>query len=125
MTKGEIYRMERDKGLKYREIAEKYGVSKQMVAFFCGKYQPTRFTPYDEKRCRYVNLRNWLNKEKLTQAELIRRLGYEVLKPTRNRIWNILSGRLELRKSEIDKFIALTGLTYEQLFAEDEKGGAE
>jgi hypothetical protein len=33
-----------------------------------------------------------------------------------------LSGRLEIRKHEIDKFIALTGLTYEQLFAEDEKG---
>lgn len=125
MTKGEIYRAERDKGLKYREIAEKYGVSKQAVAQFCGKYQPARFIPYGEKGCRYVNLRNWLNKEKLTQAELIRRLGYEVLKPTRERIWNILSGKLELRKSEIDKLIALTGLTYEQLFAEDEKGGAE
>jgi len=36
-----------------------------------------------------------------------------------------LSGRIELRKCDIDKFIVLTGLTYEQLFAEDEEGGAE
>jgi transposase len=122
MTKGEIYRMERDKGLKYREIAEKYGVSRQAVAQHCGKYQPARFVTYDEKDCRYANLRKWLNNQKLTRWELLRRLGYKPLTNNYHRLLQILSGRLEIRKHEIDKFIALTGLTYEQLFAEDEKG---
>jgi len=125
MTKGEIYRMEREKGLKYREIAEKYGVSKQAVAQHCGKYHPARFIPYDEKGCRYVNLRKWLNNEKLTRNELLRRLGLECLHNNYLRLLDILSGRIELRKCDIDKFIVLTGLTYEQLFAEDEEGGAE
>ena len=125
MTKSEIYRMERDKGLKYREIAEKYGVSRQWVASACGKWQPSRFTPYDEKACRYENLRKWLNNEKLTRNELLRRLGLECHNKNYKRLLTILSGRCDFRKREIDKLIALTGLTYEQLFAEDEKGGAE
>lgn len=125
MTKGEIYRIERDKGLKYREIAEKYGVSKQAVAQLCGKHQPTGFTFFTEKHCSFVNLRKWLNSQRLTTAELLRRLGLVPHQYNYTRLYDTLSGRRELKKSEIDKFIALTGLTYEQLFAEDVKGGAE
>jgi transcriptional regulator with XRE-family HTH domain len=117
--------MERENGLTYEEIGKKYGVSRQRVAQCCGKFQPTRFTFVTEKGCSFVNLRKWLNSQKMTTAELLKRLGLEAHKYNYQRLYCTLSGRRELKKSEIDKLIALTGLTYEQLFAEDEKGGAE
>ena len=73
-----IYRAERENGLKYREIAEKYGVTVQRVAQACGKFNPYRFAFVTEKGCIYAGLRNWMNENKVSNNELCRRLGLEV-----------------------------------------------
>lgn len=43
MKKYELYRTERDKGLTYQQIADKYGVSKQNVAQACQGKQKKAF----------------------------------------------------------------------------------
>lgn len=116
MKKCEIYRMEREKGLTYREIAAKYGVSYQMIAQACGKFQPARFRYINEKACPFVNLREWLNFYKITRSELIRRLGMEVMECNRLRVNSYLSGKVDPPKWFIDKMIEITGLPYSMLF---------
>lgn len=116
MKKAEIYRMERENGLSYQQIADKYGVSKQAVHQVCSKYTPARFRYWTQKMCIYVNLRNWLNDNKITKSELIRRLGYETLQETYARVGRYLRGGIYPPKRTIDKFIEVTGLTYEELW---------
>jgi transcriptional regulator with XRE-family HTH domain len=121
MGKYELYRQEREKGLTYREIAEKYGVSYQAVAQACGKSQPNRFRFWTKDMCIYPNVRKWLNENKITYRELQRRLGWETCSANYIYIGNWLRGENYPRKQIIDKLLSATGLTYEQFFDTKEK----
>lgn len=114
--RSDLYRTEREKGMTYREIAEKHGVSYQCVAHACGKYNPERFQYHKEEAVVFPNLRKWMNDNKISNAELLRRLGY---KTYGNAYFSwlryILNGRNEMKKSTIDKLLAITGMTYEEL----------
>ena len=121
MKKYELYRQEREKGLTYREIAEKYGVSYQAVAQACGKSQPIRFRFWTKDMCIYPNVRKWLNENKITYRELFRRLGWETCGKNYTYLGNWLRGENYPRKQIIDKFLSVTGLTYEQFFDTKEK----
>lgn len=112
------YRAEREKGLTYRTIAEKYGVSYQSVAQACGKGNPHLFRYHTAKSVIYPNLRKWLNDNKISKQELLRRAGLEVLSENDKRLSDILSGRTEPRKTTIDRLIKATGMSYEKLFEE-------
>lgn len=116
MKKYELYRAERDRGLTYQQIADKYGVSRQNIHLACRNYNPLRFHPFDEKRCVYSNLRKWLNANKISANELMAKLGYEAAGRTSDWLRNVLKGKCDIKKNVIDKLIMLTGLTYEQLF---------
>lgn len=120
MKKYAMYRAERENGLTYQQIADKYGVSKQNVQQACGKYQPKRFRYFNEKHCIYVNFRKWLNDNNITCSELIRRIGWEPVYENHKKIRKILCGMAFPRKPLIDKLIEITGLPYEQLFALEE-----
>ena len=121
MKKADIYRMEREKGLTYRQIAEKYGVTHQAVSQACGRGDPRYHRFITEKNCIYKNLRKWMNENAVSFAELLRRLGLESASGNMARLHTQLRGKVELRKSTIDKLIAVTGMRYEVLFKEDEK----
>lgn len=124
MKKYDIYREERAKGLSYKEIADKYGVSKQNVAIACGKSQKWNFRYWTATGCIYPNVRKWLNENQITTRELIHRLGIDYHNTTCARIRSYLIGHCYPPKMIIDKFLSVTGLTYEEFF-ETEKGGAE
>lgn len=118
MSKGafKLYRAERDKGLTYQEIADKYGVSKSNVQKACAEFNPSYFKFHKEKTIIYPTLRKWMNDKKISISELVRRLGYECCARTRCSIARVLSGVGNPRKELIDKLIAVTGMTYEELF---------
>ena len=114
---------DREAGMKYREIAEKHGVSYQYVATICGKYNPLRFHFITETGCVYPNLREWMNKNKVSKSEFLRRMSLEVCVANLRRLGGVMSGNQDPRKKYIDAMIGATGMTYETLFALEEDGG--
>ena len=116
MKRFELYRAEREKGLTYRQIAAKYGVSHQVIGQACGKTNPLRFRYWGEKACVYPNVRAWLNDNKVSKSELIRRMGLETCPNTMAAIGANLNGRTFPQKHKIDMLLAVTGLSYEEFF---------
>jgi transcriptional regulator with XRE-family HTH domain len=121
MNKKEEMRAMRSQGMVYREIAEKFGVSRQYVAAVCGGRDPACFRPIGSS-CVYENLRNWMNDHKVSRNEFVRRMGLE--KHTRNcaRFNCIMRGELQPRKDYIDRMLDVTGMPYEKLFYKPEVG---
>jgi predicted DNA-binding protein YlxM (UPF0122 family) len=117
--KADIYMAEREAGLTYREIAEKYGVSYQCVAQSCARCGGY-FKPYTKDEVVYPNLRKWLNDNKVSRREFVRKMGKLPHPETQSRISDHFRGKKYPHKKTIDKYIEVTGLTYEQLFAEED-----
>jgi len=106
----------RDEGLTYDEISRRFGISKQRVHQIIGKSNTSLFRPITPKMCVYDGIRLWMNKNKISTAELVRRIygrtGGEAYEMTRRR----LTGINELTKTYIDKILSITNLTYEEAF---------
>lgn len=121
MTKKEQMMAMREQGLKHREIAAAFGVSRQYVAFVCGKCDPAYFVPIGDE-CVYPNLRKWMNKNKVSRSEFLRRMGITTGADNQERLNKTIRGEFQPRKKYIDKMLQVTGLKYETLFAEVEDG---
>lgn len=106
----------RSKGMKYREIAKLYGVSFQAVAQACAKYGPEHFVPFTEEKLVYANWRNWMNENKITMREFMRRLGLSSTGNSLDAVRGYMRGDHYPAKQTIDKILEVTGLTYEQLW---------
>ena len=122
MKKYEIYRAERKKGLSYQEIADKYGVTRQNVGLACSVCQPFKFVRVSEKGCIYPNFRKWMNENQITPKELLHRMGLVYHSANLQRLRKYLTGSEGTPKRVIDKFIKITGLSYETLFETDTRG---
>lgn len=118
----DIIKMRRE-GLSLRTIGDKHRVSLTTVCKVCNKYAPelvrkshirnvTASKMYRE--CRYRGLVDWMIKNDTTAYELGRRAGVG----DGMTIYNMLTGRSDLRKRSIDKVLKHTGLTYEEAFRE-------
>lgn len=118
--KTDLYIEGRKKGMTYQEIAAKYGVSYQAVAQAAGRHSPGHFRVFTTKSCIYIGLRNWLNDNKVSRAELMRRMNVSIGGKTTDRIGRILRGDTYPNKNDIDLLLKVTGMTYEELFAEEE-----
>ena len=118
--KADLYRAEREKGMTYAEIAKKYGVSRQAVQFACCKSDDSKFRGWTEERCIYPNLRKWLNDNRVSLFEFIRRMDLVPCYKTSGRFGCYFKGRCYPRKDVIDKMLEVTGLTYEQLWEVDD-----
>jgi len=118
--KYDAYRSDRENGMTYREIAEKHGVSRQYVAQVLGKQSVPLFR-YNTS-CVYPVIRKWMNENQVTIAEIVRRMDLLPIAENYIRYRDILCGKTEPKKSFIDFMIRLTGLTYEELFREEDNG---
>ena len=114
------YATDRRNGKTYQQIADENGVSKQAVQNLMQNHGYTGFKFFGKKHCIYPNLRKWLNDTKTSRKALAGLLG---LAPTANinLISGYLTGKFYPAKPRIDRLIEITGLTYEQLFSEEEK----
>ena len=110
------YLADRLSGMTCREIAEKHGVSVQAVYQATSKYKETQFKEVTPEQCIYPNVRDWMNKNKVSRNELIRRMGMATLPGTSNALGRHLKGTKYPLKQTIDKLLKVTGLTYEQFF---------
>ena len=103
-------------GIRHSEISRIVGVSRQRVSQICGKYNPSHFCVFTPPMCVYPNWRNFMNENKITKSELIRRMGLEVNPSSMQRVGSWMRGVNYPQKQSIDLLISATGLTYELLF---------
>lgn len=123
MENKEQMKLLRQQGLNYAQIAKACGVSRQYVAQVLGGYDPYRFIPVSEK-CIYPNLRKWMNDNKVSCKEFLRRMGYATTEGnTYYKFRGCIMGEIQPTKPYIDKMLKVTGLTYEVLFYEGKKYG--
>ena len=117
MNRYERFAPLRAQGLTYKEIAERYGCSEQNVQQVLAKENKKFFHPFKEKQVVYDGLRKWLNENKVSVSELIRRkYGYINGGNAAYYMTDRLSGKTRLNMDDIEFFLTLTGKTYEELF---------
>ena len=116
--------LDREAGMTCREIAEKYGVSYQRVQAVVGKYSPPHFQYITERGCIYPNLRTWMNTNKVSRSELVRRMGLEAYPNNIVNLSSVIVGRTSPRKAYIDRMLQATGMTYETLFYTEKQEAA-
>lgn len=108
-----------EQGVRQSEIARIVGVTRQRVSQICGTYCPGHFRKITEKECVYPNWRNFMNENKISRAELLRRMGLDTHSQNYARLSTWMRGRNYPVKQSIDMLLSATGLTYEQLFYRD------
>ena len=107
----------REQGLTYQQIADTLGVSRQYVGAVCVSSTPRSFQYVSEKGCIYPNLREWMNENKISRAELVRRMGLLNSPSHYSTLLGIyMRGQADPPKWFIDKLLKATGMTYEKLF---------
>ena len=95
-------------------------MSPQYVSAVCASYNPARFQYVDEN-CVYPNLRKWLNDNKISRNELLRRMGITVHPNNSGRLSSYMRGQCDPKKDYIDLMLKATGMTYEKLFYREDK----
>ena len=118
--KGKILDL-RKEGLKYKEIADQVGCSVQYVAQICSKGNPGHFRFVGDD-CVYPNLRKWMNENKVSRKEFLRRMGLTTHPSNYERFCWYVKGKSFPRKDYIDKMLSVTGLTYETMFGVSQDG---
>lgn len=109
----------RDEGYNYEKIADASGVSRQRVFQLIGGTRHKTPKPLTETECVYPNLRKYLNENKISRMSLTRQMYGEVTSRQYNRLNKFLNGTtyVYINKHMLDRILSVTGLTYEQLFA--------
>lgn len=99
-------------GCTFKEIADKYGVSKQYIHSLFGGNSGKAWKTRDYE---YPNLGKWMANTKTTIMELSEKIGI-----TCNSLSMKLHKKREFRTSEIKSILKITGMTFEECFKEKE-----
>lgn len=105
-------------GMTYAEIGVKYGISRQRVGQIYGKYNKYNFKAIKESGCIYRNLRDWMNKNSVERADLLRRIygrPVELTSAVMQKFYAILVGRSPMLEEMVGRIAIITGLTYEEV----------
>lgn len=105
-------------GMTYAEIGVKYGISRQRVGQIYGKYNKYNFKAIKESGCIYRNLRDWMNKNSVDRADLLRRIygrPVELTAAAMQKFYAILVGRSPMPEEMAHRIAATTGITYEDI----------
>lgn len=121
MTKKEAAeaRKMREAGCTYREIGQKYGVSRQRIHQICSY----RFKGKIASECIYEGLSDFLMQNRKGAKWLLRETDLPIHE---NSMINKLRGKTSFSISEVKTILEITGLTFEECFKEKETqtGGA-
>ena len=108
MKRREIYIAERAQGKTYRQIAAEYGVS------FQGVYSAVNYSRKKKANIlRWARLSLWMEENEKTGADLAKLLGCSQSLICGWRTW-----RSDPSMYYINKLLEVTGIPYEELFAE-------
>lgn len=111
-----------ESGMTMEQIGEKFGITRQRVFQLIGGNKKRRSAVVTPEKCIYIGLRKWMNKNDVSVTEMTRKMYGNSTPVNYHHVREMLAGKLNMRKLDIDKIIKITGLTYEELFEESEKG---
>lgn len=103
-----------EQGMTYAEIGRAVGVSRQRVYQLIGgnrKY----YIKITKEGCVYDGIREWMNKNKVSRADLVRKV-YGFYCPDRYAVISKALKGVDTHKHIIDGILRATGLTYEEAF---------
>jgi hypothetical protein len=107
----------RNKGFTYHEIGKAFNLSSQRIFMIIGGQLKSHFKEITSQDCIHPNLRKWMNDNRITRMELCRRINGNNHPENYQRIRNFLIGKTQkATKSTIDRYLLVTGLSYEELF---------
>jgi hypothetical protein len=123
MDKKARARQLREEGLTYQQIGKALGCSKQYIAQILGKQDVSKYRYFHN--CIYPNISKWMNANKVSLAEFVRRMGHQAISGNLATLRDILTGRVQPRKPYIDLMIKVTGMPYEVLFEVSDSGSQQ
>ena len=113
-----IIQMWRD-GSTLEEIGKAYGISRQAVSLNLHNWMGNGRIRENKRYSQYPGLQKWMVENGIRPTKLARMMGFKHA----SSIYNLLLGSGGARKETIDKILAVTGLTYEELFGKLEYKG--
>lgn len=117
-SREEALRLRLEENLTYRQIAEMMGCSKAYVYQLLQGTEATKrsnFRRWRDDSTPYPELNAWANLNQISKQELAIKLGYSPGSNSQYIVYRrIKTG--ELTKSEIDKLLKMTHMSYEKLF---------
>lgn len=113
----------RQEGKTYQQIGDTFGISKQRACIICGMdiNDKPYFHIWTKDRCIFHSLRDWFNIHRFSTKDILEQIGLPVSSSNRIHLRRILNGDVTMKKDDIDRLIALTGMTYEELFGRGDK----
>jgi hypothetical protein len=110
----------KNEGKTYQVIADEFGISKQRVQQLIGNRDARYFRYIKKTTCIYKGIRKYLNDNKISVAEFVRRTHGCYHPVYMSRLMSKLRGETDMQKRYIDKILEVTGLTYEVAFELEE-----
>ena len=107
-------------GYTVKEIAEKLGVSKARIYQITYSKLLKSFKDITPEMNIYPNWREWMNQNSCSVRMFVEVMGMDASSTNYNNVYGWMSGRCYPTKKNIDRILEATGLTYEQLFYQDE-----
>lgn len=114
--KREAMKLRVEENMTYGEIADAMGVSRSYVALLLKEtVKKPNFHRWAWDSTPYPVLTQWMNEHQMSKMDLATALGYS---PSSNSQYIVYRRMKEgkLDKTEIDKLIQITGISYENLF---------
>lgn len=119
MSKAEQFLAARELGFTHSQIAKMHGVSRQYVAAVVGKYRPESFKIVAENQCVYPGWRKWMNDNKISRSELVRRMGNKSEPSAIKRLSDYMRGDAWPSRPVIMKLLSATGLSFQEMFSRE------
>lgn len=107
-------------GYTVKEIAEKLGVSKARIYQITYSKLLSSFKEITPKMNIYPNWRRWMNENSVSIPLFCELMGLDRNSSNYNNVYGWMRGRCYPTKKNIDRILETTGLTYEQLFYQEE-----
>ena len=109
----DAYRM-RLEGASLQDVADRFGVSKQLIAQTLPLNQKAFSKAKNTKECIYPAIREYMEKNRCTYSRLAILCGMNY-----QSLYRGLTGKNELLKKNIDKLLDALEMTYEEAFCKE------
>lgn len=107
-------------GYTVKEIAEKLGVSRARIYQITYSRMLNSFREITPEMNIYPNWRKWMNENSISIRLFCELMGLDLSSTNYNNVYGWMRGRCYPTKKNIDRILEATGLTYEQLFYQEE-----